>query len=126
MDIGITTVCSTPTYTLRLCQTAAEMGVDLARGSKVDKIIVSGEPAGFVPTIKRQLETSWGAKVGDNAGMTEIGTIMIFECARQPGGTHIIEDNFIEETISTMAIARCVRRTGRARRDVVRPRVDFL
>jgi phenylacetate-CoA ligase len=37
--------------------------------------------------------------VGDTAGMTEIGTIMIFECARQPGGTHIIEDNFIEETI---------------------------
>jgi phenylacetate-CoA ligase len=31
--------------------------------------------------------------------MTEIGTIMTFECARQPGGTHIIEDNFIEETI---------------------------
>ena len=98
MDMGVTTVCSTPTYALRLCQTAAEMGVDLA-GSPVNKIIVSGEPAGSVPTIKRQLESSWGAKVGDNAGMTEIGTIMIFECSRQPGGTHIIEDNFIEETI---------------------------
>jgi phenylacetate-CoA ligase len=98
MDMGVTTVCSTPTYALRMCQAAAEMGIDLA-GSNVNKIIVSGEPAGSVPTIKRQLESSWGAKVGDNAGMTEIGTIMIFECSRQPGGTHIIEDNFIEETI---------------------------
>ena len=98
MDMGVTTVCSTPTYALRMCHAAAEMGVDLA-GSSVNKIIVSGEPAGSVPTIKHQLETAWGAKVGDNAGMTEIGTIMIFECARQPGGTHIIEDNFIEETI---------------------------
>jgi phenylacetate-CoA ligase len=31
--------------------------------------------------------------------MTEVGTIMIFECAHQPGGTHIIEDHFIEEVI---------------------------
>ena len=36
-------------------------------------------------------------KSGDTAGMTEIGTIMIFECSHQPGGTHIIEDHFIEE-----------------------------
>ena len=32
--------------------------------------------------------------------MTEIGTIMIFECSHQPGGTHIIEDHFIEEVIN--------------------------
>jgi phenylacetate-CoA ligase len=31
--------------------------------------------------------------------MTEIGTIMVFECAHQPGGTHIIEDNVIEEVV---------------------------
>jgi phenylacetate-CoA ligase len=99
VDMGVTTVCSTPTYALRMWQAAAEMGIDLARDSKVEKVIVSGEPAGSIPAVKRQLEAAWGAKVGDTAGMTEIGTIMIFECARQPGGTHIIEDNFIEETI---------------------------
>ena len=33
-------------------------------------------------------------------GMTELGTIMIFECDHQPGGTHIIEDHFIEEVIN--------------------------
>jgi phenylacetate-CoA ligase len=31
--------------------------------------------------------------------MTELGTIMIFECERQPGGTHIIEDHYIEEVL---------------------------
>ena len=31
--------------------------------------------------------------------MTELGTIMIFECDRQPGGTHIIEDHYIEEVV---------------------------
>jgi phenylacetate-CoA ligase len=97
--MGVTTVCSTPTYALRMWQAATEMGIDLARDSTVDKVIVSGEPAGSIPAVKRQLEAAWEAKVGDTAGMTEIGTIMIFECARQPGGTHIIEDNFIEETL---------------------------
>ncbi|MGH2874550.1 MAG: phenylacetate--CoA ligase family protein, partial [Solirubrobacteraceae bacterium] len=41
----------------------------------------------------------WGAKAYDTAGMTEIGTIMVFECAHQPGGTHIIEDHVIEEVL---------------------------
>ena len=31
--------------------------------------------------------------------MTELGTIMMFECAHQPGGAHIIEDHYIEEVI---------------------------
>jgi phenylacetate-CoA ligase len=62
-------------------------------------LIVSGEPAGSIPAVKRMLEQQWGAKCGDTAGMTEIGTIMIFECSHQPGGTHIIEDNFIEEVV---------------------------
>jgi phenylacetate-CoA ligase len=98
-EMGVTTVCSTPTYALRLWQAAAEMGIDLA-ASRVDKLIVSGEPAGSIPAVKRQLEQAWGARVGDTAGMTEIGTIFTFECSHQPGGTHIIEDNFIEETLA--------------------------
>ena len=100
VEMGATTVCSTPTYALRLWQQATEMGIDLAQDSKVDKVILSGEPAGSIPAVKRQLEAAWGAKCGDTAGMTEIGTIMIFECSHQPGGTHIIEDHFIEEVIN--------------------------
>lgn len=100
VELGVTTVCSTPTYALRLWQQAAEMGIDLARDSKVNKVILSGEPAGSIPAVKRQLQEAWGARCADTAGMTELGTIMIFECANQPGGTHIIEDHFIEEVIN--------------------------
>ncbi len=99
VEMGATVVCSTPTYALTLWQRAREMGIDLAKEGKVNKIILSGEPAGSIPAVKRQLEDAWGAKCGDTAGMTEIGTIMIFECSHQPGGTHIIEDHFIEEVI---------------------------
>ncbi|MBK8975836.1 MAG: AMP-binding protein [Planctomycetes bacterium] len=99
VEMEATTVCATPTYALRMAQAAQALGIDLARDSKVDKLIVSGEPAGSIPATKRLIEEMWGAKCGDTAGMTEIGTIMIFECDHQPGGTHIIEDNFIEEVL---------------------------
>ncbi len=100
VEMGVTTVCSTPTYALHLWQKAREMGIDLAKDSSVNKVILSGEPAGSIPAVKQQLEEAWGAKCGDSAGMTELGTIMIFECSHQPGGTHIIEDHFIEEVIN--------------------------
>ncbi|HLV99249.1 MAG TPA: phenylacetate--CoA ligase family protein [Ktedonobacterales bacterium] len=99
VEMGATVLCSTPTYALTLWQRARELGIDLAKEGKVSKIILSGEPAGSIPAVKRQLEDAWGAKCGDTAGMTELGTIMIFECSHQPGGTHIIEDHFIEEVI---------------------------
>ncbi|TMB81495.1 MAG: phenylacetate--CoA ligase, partial [Chloroflexi bacterium] len=100
IELGVTTVFSTPTYALHLWQKSREMGIDLARESKVNKVILSGEPAGSIPAVKHQLEEAWGARCGDTAGMTEIGTIMIFECSHQPGGTHIIEDHFIEEVLN--------------------------
>ena len=100
IEMGATTVCSTPTYALHLWQKAREMGIDLAGEGKVNKLICSGEPAGSIPAVKQQLEEAWGAKCGDTAGMTELGTIMIFECSHQPGGTHIIEDHFIEEVLN--------------------------
>jgi phenylacetate-CoA ligase len=98
VDMGATVVASTPTYALRMAQEAKGLGIDLA-GSAVSRVILSGEPAGSIPATKRLIEEQWGAKAGDTAGMTELGTIMIFECSEQPGGTHIIEDHYIEEVI---------------------------
>jgi phenylacetate-CoA ligase len=97
-DFGATTVASTPTYALRLAQEADRLGVDL-RNSAVSRLVLSGEPAGSIPQTKALIEEQWGAKAFDTAGMTEIGTIMIFECEHQPGGTHIIEDHVLEEVI---------------------------
>jgi phenylacetate-CoA ligase len=103
IDFGATVVASTPTYALRLAQEAAQLGVDLA-GSPVERLILSGEPAGSIPQTKALIEEQWGAKAFDTAGMTEIGTIMVFECSEQPGGTHIIEDHMIEEVIDPVSL----------------------
>ncbi|HVF53529.1 MAG TPA: AMP-binding protein [Actinomycetota bacterium] len=97
-DMNATVVCSTPTYALRMAQEARGMGIDLVNGP-VERVILSGEPAGSIPATKKLIEDQWGAKAGDTAGMTELGTIMMFECDRQPGGAHIIEDHYIEEVI---------------------------
>ena len=98
IDFGATAVASTPTYALRLAQEASQLGIDLP-GSNVQRLILSGEPAGSIPQTKALIEEQWGAKAYDTAGMTEIGTIMVFECTHQPGGTHIIEDHMIEEVL---------------------------
>jgi phenylacetate-CoA ligase len=98
LDTGATVVCSTPTYAMRMGQEARKLGVDLAAGP-VRRMILSGEPAGSIPATKRLIEEMWGAKAGDTAGMTEVGTIFMFECEHQPGGAHIIEDHFVEEVV---------------------------
>jgi phenylacetate-CoA ligase len=99
IDFDVNVVASTPTYALRLAQEAETLGIDL-RGSSVSRVILSGEPAGSIPQTKALIEEQWGAKAFDTAGMTEIGTIMVFECEHQPGGTHIIEDHVLEEVIN--------------------------
>jgi phenylacetate-CoA ligase len=101
-EMGVTVVCSTPTYALRMAQEAQALGIDLAGGS-VRRLILSGEPAGSIPATKALIEAQWGARAGDTAGMTELGTILMFECERQPGGTHVIEDNYIEEVVDPEA-----------------------
>jgi phenylacetate-CoA ligase len=102
VDMKATVVCSTPTYALRMAQEAQKLGLDLA-SSPVQRLILSGEPAGSIPATKKLIEDQWGAVAGDTAGMTELGTIMVFECSEQPGGTHIIEPHYIEEVVDPVS-----------------------
>jgi len=98
VDFDVTVVGTTPTYAFRLAQEARELGIDL-RASKVRTLILSGESAGSISETRRLIEEEWGAEAVDTAGMTEIGTIFMFEAAGHPGGAHIIEDHFIETVV---------------------------
>jgi len=82
--IGATVLCCTPTYALRLAEVAAEQGVDrpLAESS-VRMLIVAGEPGGSIPATRERIEGSWGARVIDHHGLTEVGPIS-FECWEAP------------------------------------------
>lgn len=99
MELGVTTVCATPTYALRLGAVARDMGIDLATDSKIDKVILGGEPGANIPATRRLIIEALGGRCGDFAGMTEIGTNMVVECADAPGGPHIVEDHIYEEVM---------------------------
>lgn len=95
VDKRIEVLASTPTYALRLLETAREMGIDLARDSNLKRVIASAEP--MSAATRRTITDGFGAPVTDIAGMTELGTIFMFECLS--GSPHIIENNYIEEII---------------------------
>jgi phenylacetate-CoA ligase len=94
-----TVVCGTPTYILFLGETAKKMGVDLSK-TTVRIVITAGEPGAQVPSTKKLIETTWGAKNYDDIGSTEISNFG-FECVAQKG-THVIESMFIAEVIDPL------------------------
>ncbi|MBS0264513.1 MAG: AMP-binding protein [Planctomycetes bacterium] len=100
LDNAATVVCCTPTYAVRLAETAAEMEVPLA-SSAVRAILVAGEPGGNIPATRRKIETAWGARVVDHWGMTEIGPLAI-EALDRPGGMYVIETECIAEIIDPL------------------------
>jgi phenylacetate-CoA ligase len=96
--IQATVVCCTPTYALRLAEiNELEQRAPLAGGS-VRVLIVAGEPGGSIPATRERIERSWGARVIDHHGMTEVGPIS-FECWESPGGLHVNEAEFIAEVL---------------------------
>jgi phenylacetate-coenzyme A ligase PaaK-like adenylate-forming protein len=97
MDLGIDVFLTTPTYALRVAQVANEMGIDLAKDAPISLVVTSGEPR---PESTRAIvEEAFDAYVADCAGMTEVGTVIMFECVENPGGMHIIESDVIEEVL---------------------------
>ncbi|MBZ5503044.1 MAG: AMP-binding protein [Acidobacteriia bacterium] len=98
-DLGATIVCCTPTYALRLAEIARDEHFDL-KSLPIRALIHAGEPGANVPRTKQRIESEWGAKCFDHAGASEVGPHS-FECEVQPGGTHVIESEYIVEVMDT-------------------------
>ncbi|MDP9225960.1 MAG: AMP-binding protein [Actinomycetota bacterium] len=98
MDLGINVFLTTPTYALRVAQVASQIGVDLAKDSPISLVVTSGEPR--PQSTRKIVEDVFDAYVADSAGMTEAGTVVMFECVEDPGGMHIIETDVIEEVLN--------------------------
>lgn len=102
-SVGATVVCCTPTYALRLAEIAEQdwPGRSLAEGT-VRVLIVAGEPGGSIQATRRRIEQSWGARVIDHHGLTEVGPVS-FECWESPGSLHLNEGEFICEVIDVVS-----------------------
>ncbi|HLG60091.1 MAG TPA: AMP-binding protein [Vicinamibacterales bacterium] len=98
-SVGATVVCCTPTYALRLAEIAAhERPHRPLSESTVRVLIVAGEPGGSIPATRERIERSWGARVIDHHGLTEVGPVS-FECWEAPGFLHINESEYIAEVL---------------------------
>ena len=98
LDCGATVLCCTPTYAIRLAETAAEEGIDLS-GSKIQRVMVAGEPGGSIKATQTRIEELWrGARVIDHHGMTEVGPVS-YACPNRERVLHVIESSYIAEVI---------------------------
>jgi phenylacetate-CoA ligase len=70
--LGATALVCTPSYALHLAEVARERGVDPAKlGVRIT--VHAGEPGAGIPAVRARIETGWGARAFDHAGMTEMG-----------------------------------------------------
>lgn len=89
-------ICATPTYALRLAQTAAEDGI---QDLPVEKILVAGEPGGSVPAVRRRLADAWGgATIYDHHGMTEVGPVS-YPSPVADDVLHVIGTSYVAEVL---------------------------
>lgn len=87
----------TPSYAMRLIETAREMGVDLAREANVQVILAGAEPRPDSTTDA--MVEAFGAEVFNAAGTTELGAVFMFECPARRNACHIVESCVIEEVL---------------------------
>lgn len=103
VEEDVAALLCTPTYALRLARVAEQMGVHLPSETRVRLVVVSGEPR--PPAAREAIAAAFDAYVGEVAGMTEAGTLLMFECVADPGGMHIIETDVLEEVLDPVTHA---------------------
>jgi phenylacetate-CoA ligase len=83
----------TPSYAAYLVEWAAQRDFDL-RGSRVERVLVAGEPGGGEPAFRARLEEGWGARVTEAMGVGDIGVSLWGEC-EQRDGMHLGARGFV-------------------------------
>jgi phenylacetate-CoA ligase len=102
LDCGARVLCCTPTYAIRLGETAAEEGIDMS-ASKIRRLMVAGEPGGSIKATQGRIESLWrGAKGVDHHGMTEVGPVS-YGCPKRERVLHVIESSYIAEVIDPVS-----------------------
>jgi phenylacetate-CoA ligase len=95
-ELGATAFACTPSYALHLAEVAQGRGLD-PRTFGIRAMVHAGEPGAGIPAVRQRLETLWGARAYDHAGMTEVGAYG-FEC-REQAGLHVNEAEFVVEIL---------------------------
>jgi len=91
-----TALACTPSYALHLAHVANRHGLTDALSS-VQRIVCTGEPGASLPAVRDRIESEWGARCFDHAGLSEVGPFA-FPCSAA-GGLHLHEDEFVCELL---------------------------
>jgi phenylacetate-CoA ligase len=96
-DFGATVLTCTPSYSLVLAETAAEMGVDVRERMRVRVGIFGAEP--WTDEMREEIEAKMNLEAFDIYGLTEmVGPGVAVECPYHDG-LHIAEDHFLPEVV---------------------------
>ena len=89
----------TPTYAMRLINTATERNISL-KENFLKKIIVAGECGGSLPVIREAVDRAWAGQslIYDHYGMTEVGPVA-YEIPGGDGGLRVLLDSYHAEVI---------------------------
>ena len=91
-----TAVMCNPSYAVHLAKVAGQNELEDAFES-VGKVICTGEPGASLPGVRSEIETAWGARCFDHAGLSEVGPFG-YPCSAG-GGLHLLDDEFIAEIL---------------------------
>ncbi|MCK5341608.1 MAG: phenylacetate--CoA ligase, partial [Desulfobulbaceae bacterium] len=96
-DFGSTVLLATPSYTLNLADTMADMGIDPSE-LKLRVGIFGAEP--WSEKMRVELESRLQIKAIDIYGLSEVlGPGVAIECIEEQKGLHIMEDHFLPEIV---------------------------
>lgn len=94
-SVGTSVIFTLPSYLVRLCERARELGIDLRNDTAIQIALGAGEP--FSIPVKKRIEAEYGIYLYDMYGFSE-SAIVAGEC-RQRDGLHIWADHFLSEVI---------------------------
>ncbi len=99
LDHQVEYLFCTPTYAMRLIDTAKRKKVSL-RENSLEKIIVAGECGGSIAEIRQAMDQTWGGEslLFDHYGMTEVGPVA-YETPGGEGGLRIMLESYHAEVI---------------------------
>jgi phenylacetate-CoA ligase len=95
-EYAVTTLACTPSYAVHLARVAGQHQIEDAL-APVQRIICAGEPGASLPAMRERIESAWGARCYDHAGLSEVGAFT-YPCDAA-GGLHVREDEFLFELL---------------------------
>jgi phenylacetate-CoA ligase len=98
-DLGATVLMSTPSYATYLAEYCRDR-LDLdPKSLGLKKLLLGAEPGASIPGVRSQLESDFGATVGDGMGNADVFPIYLGTCPEQNGLHICAEDQLLTEII---------------------------